>query len=890
MAAETACALDLELWAEAPLWLAGAWSEGLERGYLMRARAGGGARDSAGSSFVSGTMAIDVVRSREPDWLDPLSTRRLIERVLTPMLHALDGVGAPLAGVFVGAPRWGPFVEPWSARLEAALRGEGWDDSAPWLRALFADGGAGKPRSFAFAYRRATARALTETLARPLACWARNAGARLAGPPEFAGDSFPAWIFGDVGADRSVPAPCGLDPSVAMRGARIRSPGGALVSIFAPGAIGGAEAMRLAGEAAIWAGAERAILDWLPVGRGGETSPFGAASLYLSLPDLHGLRSLAGRLATAAAVRQSARRSVEILALSSRASFWCFPRLEGQPSPANPEAAAREDAAALAARLGDAFARFDALARAFSVECDLWDERLSGGGWARAAEGRLLLGDRSYSTVVIPAALNLESETLRLLREFQAGGGAVLALAPTLSLLDGAPNREVLEWARSSVEAHPTPESLIARLLERHPGPLRMGPLGGLRRLPIEAIWRRDSSGAWIALRNPSPAAPARARLEIRGVGRGFRLAPWRLDNGQPEERPALASAFAGEMAAEIELAPAETRLLRCARAEAALQAAPVSLEIPLAEARISSDWKVELLDDNIFPLTHFEWMPLDGSGEWREIAPGESAGRAMRRFAAAREPWTPIELALRFRFGLSGLPPFGLGDGFPLALRFPEDLQVQAVLLNGRAGRSALGAPSPFPGLAEQPLPAVAQEGENTLEVRLLWSEREQRIAGTERAWLLAGRAQGPWVLMARPGRAQLLAALTMAHMNAARAIHDLDAGGGWRSLKLAKPNQGLISLLSAAQADEAAIERLRALYDDDERFEEALASVMSGGGRGATGVVRLAALAAVWSATGAGRDRPAVFRRADRADRSVRHSRIRPSCGPLAPGGPGP
>jgi len=66
---------------------------------------------------------------------------------------------------------------------------------------------------------------------------------------------------------------------------------------------------------------------------------------------------------------------------------------------------------------------------------------------------KLMVGERSYSLVVIPATMdNINQSTVDLLRDFLASGGKILSFTPVIPLVDGDPSPEMneLAWMFSS--------------------------------------------------------------------------------------------------------------------------------------------------------------------------------------------------------------------------------------------------------------------------------------------------------------------------------------------------------------------------------------------------------------------------------------------------------
>ena len=298
----------------------------------------------------------------------------------------------------------------------------------------------------------------------------------------------------------------------------------------------------------------------------------------------------------------------------------------------------------------------------------LGDEMLmnkGGAAQARVTTGpqgtRLVVGKMSYRVVVVPPGVTLAENTVRLLREFAAAGGAVLAIAPTPTLIDGRPAKESPLPPSARLVTIENTASVLDDIL---PFDVRVP-----NRPQVWAHHRRVDDSDVYFLANIDQHNGGVATVQIAGTGH---IEEWDLVSG--ETRPLPSRQHDGITEVTLDFPPVGSHLLvRQARRRAqAVLAAPehVVAEVPLADA-----WRITKQDANALTLDTVQVKI--GDGDWSgPLHILDAHGQVAAAGAGTR-------FALRYTALADATPPAPVY----LVVESPERF---AITVNGKAVKNA--------------------------------------------------------------------------------------------------------------------------------------------------------------------------------------------------------
>jgi len=328
----------------------------------------------------------------------------------------------------------------------------------------------------------------------------------------------------------------------------------------------------------------------------------------------------------------------------------------------------------------------------------LGDEMLMGPGApaeARVAVDevgpRLDVGEMAYRVVVVPPGVTLAQHTVRLLREFAAAGGAVLAIAPCPTLVDGRPaDDRVLPGTTRLV----TPSDLPDVLDELLPFDVRVPG-----RPAIWAHHRRIGEIDCYFLANTDLDRGGVATVQLRGTGR---LESW--DPATGDVRPLPGRQQDGITEVILDFPPAGSHLLVLHRGQPPAEVEPVTGCV-VAEIPLDDTWHLALGGPNALTLDTPQVRIGDGDGEidgggWSEplhvldahdrvASAGVGTPFALRfSFDVAVRPAGPVYLVVespeRFDVAINGQPVAGADDSWWTDISFRK-LDVSAAVQAGR-------------------------------------------------------------------------------------------------------------------------------------------------------------------------------------------------------------
>jgi len=277
----------------------------------------------------------------------------------------------------------------------------------------------------------------------------------------------------------------------------------------------------------------------------------------------------------------------------------------------------------------------------------------------------LQVGEMGYRVVIVPPGVTLAENTVRLLREFAAAGGPVIAIEPTPTLIDGRPADAVLPPATTVIPAER--EALRTALDSVLPPAVVIADAPGVlhhhRRLEDDDLF-------FFVNTDLEEEVVTRVRLPGRG-----RLERWDALNGRVEPLASQTESVVVDGATETVLtfppAGSHLLLLRAAGKGVAATQAPAPLSV-VARYRLEDEWQFERRDPNALTLDYCRYRL--GEADWNEPGPVWKAHQAVRDLGGAGTPF-----ALRFVFDVAELPRGPL----TLVVEKPEQF---CITVNGQA------------------------------------------------------------------------------------------------------------------------------------------------------------------------------------------------------------
>ena len=344
--------------------------------------------------------------------------------------------------------------------------------------------------------------------------------------------------------------------------------------------------------------------------------------------------------------------------------------------------------------VGEAFQSFITRLQYLQVEYDLASEQVMRDR-GRAAGGRFTVGRRSYDVFVIPPETdNLESSTVRLLQEFLAQGGRLLAFSSP-AYADGAPTDR--KWATvSSLDDTEVRSALLPADIASADGPLFHQR-------------RKLSDGELLFFSNHSPERQASAELRLQ-VPSVVRMDPF---SGRTEPY----------VLRRVELPPAGSLLLYVGSAKTATTApAPFGQGEPIASEGMP---EVRRLEPNVLTIDYCDLKI--GEKVEQDLYYAQAGRRVFQAHGLGANPWNS---AVQYRTSILDQDRFAPDSGFELAYRFTVEglanrTSLRAVIERPRLWKVAVnGSPvAPRPGewafdraFGVYDIGAAVKEGENVL------------------------------------------------------------------------------------------------------------------------------------------------------------------------------
>jgi hypothetical protein len=253
------------------------------------------------------------------------------------------------------------------------------------------------------------------------------------------------------------------------------------------------------------------------------------------------------------------------------------------------------------------------------------------------ASGPLLrIGKMDYRLVIVPPGTTLAANTVRLLREFAAAGGAVLALEPLPTLIDGRP-----------AEGPVLPETTCVVTLDALPDALDDLLPFDVRVPGRPAIWahhRRIGEADVYFLANTDLDTGGKATVSLRGTGY---LEEWDPVTG--ETHPLPSRQHEGITEVTLDFPPIDSHLLVLHRDRTPVTV-PSPTEDVVAEIPLGDVWQLTSGGPNALTLDTAQ-VRLDGEEEWSRPM------HILDAHAVVAQAGTGTPFALRFTFDVAVCP-----------------------------------------------------------------------------------------------------------------------------------------------------------------------------------------------------------------------------------------
>ena len=214
---------------------------------------------------------------------------------------------------------------------------------------------------------------------------------------------------------------------------------------------------------------------------------------------------------------------------------------------------------------------------------------------------RLAVGKMSYRVIIVPPGITLAENTVRLLREFTAAGGTILAIEPKPILVNGRPANEPPIPASAKTV---TIESIPAALDETLPFDVRIAD-----RPSIWAQHRRIDGNDVYFLANTDQDCGGVATVQLRTSGH---VEEWDPATGLAHDLPSRQRGGVTEVV--LDFPPVGSHLLVVHPGEAPVPVKPAVASI-VAEMALPNTWQVVSSGDNALTLDTAE-VQIAG-GEW---------------------------------------------------------------------------------------------------------------------------------------------------------------------------------------------------------------------------------------------------------------------------------
>lgn len=248
-------------------------------------------------------------------------------------------------------------------------------------------------------------------------------------------------------------------------------------------------------------------------------------------------------------------------------------------------------------RLNRDFERLAADLSGLHVDFEFGDEMIMERR-ARVQKGRITIGKRTYTIIVVPSCLNFKTSTLNLLRRFVRSRGKLLFTGQLPTHLDGLPSQELQDFVAKQKRVDASTAAGLARLRTLLKPRLAVTAVRGTAdATDIAAMWRKNGTEHLFFLVNLSATKSHElsVRLPVKGLVK-------QLDAAAGTASTLASRRAAGGQTVKLTLAAMASTLLVANTRRPAARPAPVHPR-PRRQKVLARRWQYRRLDPNSLVL-----------------------------------------------------------------------------------------------------------------------------------------------------------------------------------------------------------------------------------------------------------------------------------------------
>ena len=307
-------------------------------------------------------------------------------------------------------------------------------------------------------------------------------------------------------------------------------------------------------------------------------------NLFFQQPYWSHFKRLSDTLSRTAAVAATGELVADCLVIHPATSAWV---LYGDPS-------AREELD----RIDDDLARLTTELAAMHCDFEFGDETILE-RHGRVAGGRVVVGKRKYSRVIVPSCVNLKSGTFELLKRVVRGRIPLVFAGRLPSLVDGQPSKSLEQFvARQKQVDAATAKGAAALKKLLKPALQITAARGAADARDVAAMWRQDGQKHMLLLVNldPAKAHEVSVGLPVQGLVE-------QLDAATGRVTPVASRTVRGKQSVRLQLAEMASTILVVHKGRKPAKAPAV----PAARVRhkkvLARRWQYKRLDPNALLL-----------------------------------------------------------------------------------------------------------------------------------------------------------------------------------------------------------------------------------------------------------------------------------------------
>ncbi|MDF2934755.1 MAG: hypothetical protein K0Q90_128 [Paenibacillaceae bacterium] len=340
----------------------------------------------------------------------------------------------------------------------------------------------------------------------------------------------------------------------------------------------------------------------------------------------------------------------------------------------------------------------------------------------RVEQGRFIIGEAAYRTVVLPPCATVSRTTLELLEQFVGEGGRLVAFSPYPALVDGEQDPGLQELLGKAFQPEWNPDALLESVGGPGAAFIRVRDAAGA---PIVSDDVNVQTLEWAGRRvyylvNSGGERYGRAQVELARCGKVAAL-DLRTGGVRPVEQEEADSC----VRLRLDLYPAGSWLL-LQELEPSSPLHQSSTSTPsLNSVRpfvLEGEWAMQALDLNSLTLDTCRWRVEDGP--WSEPQP---VILLQEKLLAYGRP-VGVELAFQFRVGFDTAAPRSLY----LVVEKPEGLSIH---LNGQPVEASDCGWWRDTAFRKLDIAALVVPGENTVVLKTLFDNSPETYEALEKA-----------------------------------------------------------------------------------------------------------------------------------------------------------